>query len=159
LGAYQGLRNMVLTLQPASLGIEPVAPLERVWGALTEIGFDNGCATIVSLADGTTSMYTSAGGGVIGAGQHEGPAAASRQYLAELQHQLDLFAPSDECPLPGDGAVAFVVLTYDGVRRAESTTARLADPAEPLHGLWIAANKVITEIRLISPPREPEPSA
>jgi hypothetical protein len=159
LEAYQGLRNMVLTLQPASVGIEPVAPLERVWGALTEIGFHNGCATIVSLADGTTSMYTSAGGGVIGAGQHERPAAASRQYLLQLQGQLDLFAPAEACTLPGDGAVAFVVLTYDGVRRAESTTARLADPAEPLHGLWIAANRVITEIRLMAPPTEPEASA
>ncbi|MGZ6267308.1 MAG: hypothetical protein ACXWNI_03880 [Candidatus Limnocylindrales bacterium] len=113
-----------------------------------EIGLEGGCVTFVSLADGTTSMYTSTGGGVIGAGQMEGPANASRQLLVELQTQLDLFPPAEACPLPGPGAVAFVVLTYDGIRRTESSEKRLADTNEPLHLLWMSANRVITEIRL-----------
>jgi hypothetical protein len=31
---------------------------------------DNGTATLVAYDDGTTSLYTSTGGGVIGAGSH-----------------------------------------------------------------------------------------
>ena len=134
------------------MGIAPATPLDAVWGALVEIGFDDGSATFVSLADGTTSMYTSGGGGVIGAGAHEGPAAASRRLLLELQAHLDLFPPAEACPLPGPDAVAFVVLTFDGIRRAESPEARLSDPTEPLYGPWLAANDVITEVRLHSGP-------
>ena len=145
---YQRLRNLVMTQEPASVGIAPQAPLDSVWGALVEIGLSGGYATFVSLADGTTSMYTSSGGGVIGAGAHEGPAEASRQLLIGLQAHLDLFPRAKECPLPGPDGVAFVVLAFDGIRRTESTTTRLADPTEPLHGMWIAANKVITEVRL-----------
>jgi hypothetical protein len=126
----------------------PRPDLQSVWGALVEIGLNRGSATIVSLADGTTSMYTSTGGGVIGAGAHDGPARASRSLLVEIEKHLDLFPPADTCPLPGREAVSFVVLTFDGLRRAESDTQRLADPAEPLHAIWMAANVVMTEIRL-----------
>ncbi len=139
---------MILTQPPAAVGIAPRAPLKSVWGALVEIGLEDGCVTFVSLADGTTSMYTSTGGGAIGAGQHEGPANASRHLLVELQAQLDLFPPAEACPLPGPDMVAFVVLTYNGIHRTESSQARLADPKGPLHLLWVAANSVITEIRL-----------
>jgi hypothetical protein len=147
---YQGLRNSLMAQLPANLGIAPQAPLVSVWGALVEIGLEGGSAMFVSLADGTTSMYTSTGGGVIGAGGHEGPAGASRQLLVEIQTRLDLFPPTEACPLPGREGVAFVVLTFDGIRRAESSTTRLSDPSEPLHGAWVAANNVITEIRLHS---------
>jgi hypothetical protein len=150
---YQGLREILLTRPPAELGIEPREPLTSVWGALVEIGFAAGAsATVVSLADGTTSMYTSTGGGVIGAGQHEGPAAASRRFLAALQAELDLLPPADACPLPPAERVAFVVLTYDGIRRMETTRLRLADPNDAGHGLWMAANEVVTEIRRLSQP-------
>ena len=148
--AYEGLRALVMTQSPASLGIAPTPELDVVWGALVEIGLDNGSVTFVSLADGTTSMYTSTGGGVIGAGAHDGPARASRRLLVALQAQLDLLPQADACPLPGPDGVAFVVLTYDGRRRVESNTARLAKRSDPLHGLWLAANSVITEIRLHS---------
>jgi hypothetical protein len=115
------------------------------------MGFKGGSvATIVSLADGTTSMYTTTGGGVIGAGQHEGPADASRRFLVALQAGLALFPPADICPLPGPDAVAFVVLTYAGIRRIETTTKRLAEPDDPLHVFWLAANEVIAETRLVS---------
>lgn len=146
--AYLGLRNLVFTQSPADLGIALQAIPDSVWGALVEIGLNSGCVTLVSLADGTTSMYTSTGGGVIGAGAHKGPAAASRHLLIELQAHLDQLPDAEACPLPGLDGVAFVALTLGGIRRIESNTARLSDPTEPLHGLWLAANKVITEIRL-----------
>jgi hypothetical protein len=97
-----------------------------------EIGVaGGGSATIVSLADGTTSMYTSGGGGVIGAGQHKGPADASRRFLAVLQANLDLLPGAGACPLPEAETVAFVVLTYDGIRRLEVSERQLAHPPRP----------------------------
>jgi hypothetical protein len=118
---------------------------------LVEMSFDaGGSATVVSLADGTTSMYTSTGGGVIGAGQHKGPADASLRFLAVLQAELDQFPPADAVPLPPADAVAFVVLTYDGIRRVETLQERLANPDDRAHPWWIAANDVMTEIRRLS---------
>jgi len=150
---YEGLREILLTRPPAELGIEPREPLTTVWGALVEIGVaGGGSATIVSLADGTTSMYTSGGGGVIGAGQHKGPADASRRFLAALQAHLDVLPSADACPLPPGDSVAFVVLTYEGKRRLEATERRLSDPHDPAYTLWIAANEVMTEIRRLSQP-------
>jgi hypothetical protein len=148
---YQGLREILLTRPPAELGIAPHEPLTTVWGALVEMGFDGGgSATVVSLADGTTSMYTSTGGGVIGAGQHNGPADASRRLLAVLQAELDQFPPADAVPLPPADAVALVVLTYDGIRRVETPQECLANPDDRAHPWWIAANDVMTEIRRLS---------
>src|ERR1035437_6926854 len=67
---YAGLREQILRLDPATAGMSqrPGGPI--VWGALMEMGYPNGVATIVALADGTTSMYTSTGGGIIGGGAH-----------------------------------------------------------------------------------------
>ena len=49
-----------------------------MWGALLETGHPNGVATLVSLGDATTSLYTTGGFGIIGAGFHEVVAAATR---------------------------------------------------------------------------------
>lgn len=147
---YQGMRGQILGSSPEKIGIVPAPPLTVVWGALVEMGMEGGSATVVSLADGTTSMYTSGGGGIIGAGRHQQVADASRAFLSFVQDNLDLFPPAAETPVPAAGSVSFVVLTYDGIRRAESTQDGLGRPADPLHRTWMEANKVITELRLAS---------
>lgn len=78
---YAGLRGMVLGLDPKKVGVEPTRELPRVWGIVVDWGMDSGSATFVALADGTASMYTSSGGGVIGAGEHEPVQAAAQRLL------------------------------------------------------------------------------
>ena len=53
-----------------------------------EMAFPEGAATLVSLADGTTSMYTSTGGGVIGGGAHDAVVQAGRAFLLELERRV-----------------------------------------------------------------------
>jgi hypothetical protein len=65
---------MVIDLDPASVGLTP-ATCGLVWGVVMDSVFPTGewyCLAV--LADGTTSIYTSGGYGVIGAGQHESSA-------------------------------------------------------------------------------------
>ena len=59
---YTRMRDGILSLAPAEAGIVPSPQCPHVWGVLAELGFDDGCVTLVSLADGTTSLYFSGGG-------------------------------------------------------------------------------------------------
>ena len=61
------LRGQILHAAPDDLGFF-ASEEHPVWGAVMDMAFPGGVATLVSLEDGTTSLYTSTGGGVIGGG-------------------------------------------------------------------------------------------
>lgn len=44
---------------------------EAIWGVAMEISYEEGSLTLLSLIDGTASLYFSNGGGVFGAEQHD----------------------------------------------------------------------------------------
>ena len=55
------------------------------WGAVMETGYPNGVASLVCLRDGTTSLYTSTGGGIIGGGAHDPVVRANHALLATIE--------------------------------------------------------------------------
>lgn len=62
--------------------------------------YPNGTATLVCLTDGTTSLYTSSGFGIIHGGGHEAVVRESVELLAGLaSHQAEM-APSTDISLP-----------------------------------------------------------
>ena len=81
-----------------------------VSGLVVDVRGEGGFATVVSLADGTTSMYTSTGGGMIGAGAHAAVAEATRHLLTLVQQNLSLFPTGDNRQLPPEGLVRFHVV-------------------------------------------------
>lgn len=103
-GIFDGLRGMVLHLDPATttMGWTPDSP--AVWGGLMDMSYARGAATLVCLRDGTTSLYTSTGGGILGAGGHPGVAAASMAFLAELGRHTAAMRPDTDESLPARGA-------------------------------------------------------
>lgn len=141
-----GLRHRVLTTQPADIGFTP-GDGAQVYGVLMEIGYDDAVVSIVSLADGTTSMYISNGGGTIGAGEHDAVANASRAFVSVAED----FAPSAEVtadfPLPGEGMVRFQFLTYAGGRTTEAGEDELGNKIHSQWPLFYAGQDVITAIR------------
>jgi hypothetical protein len=147
---FLGLRDQVVSGDPAAFGIAPSHRLPRVWGVLFEQGMGDAVATVVSLADGTTSLYTSSGGGVIGGSGHAAAVDATRRFLEVVETSLELTTPCDDLPLPQPEEVRFNVLTYDGRRTASARQAELGDHAHPLRILWMAAHGVVTQLRLIS---------
>lgn len=151
---YLGLRSLVLTSDPATMGVRRSDRYPAVIGLLTEFGASGGSATLASLADGTTSLYTSGGGGIIGAGFHQQVATPTLRLLDAVQASLDLFPPVTDAPLPPDGQVAFVVRTHDGLRRAEAASGELARGHHPLSPIFYAANDVLTQLRLIDDERQ-----
>lgn len=56
---YLNMRKIVLTISPASQGLAPTAELPHVYGACLDWALADGLASVVCLADGSTSLYTS----------------------------------------------------------------------------------------------------
>jgi hypothetical protein len=111
-----------------------------------DLGYDTAVVSIMGLADGTTSMYLSNGGGKIGLGDHEAVAAASREWVEAAEAAPGLVEAIDEA-LPADGVVRFNVLTTGDRLVVEAAEADLADESHPLFALYAAGQQVITEIR------------
>jgi len=145
-----GLRERALRGSASEFG---VTPRGEIWGVLMELGFENGAATLVSISDGTSSLYYSTGGGVIGAGSHPDVKAASQRLCDLAAEPARAAAPADDFPLPADHRVRFYFLTTSGVRTAETGDAELGAGRHPLSGVFVAGHDVITAIRLHTPER------
>jgi hypothetical protein len=116
---YNDLRAMAL--RAADSGALPSASAEHpdVSGVVVDIPASGGTATIVALTDNTTSLYTSTGGGTIGAGEHTNVAAATHGLLTSAQQHLDAFTSTDDGALPGSGSVRLHVLSSAGPRMVD----------------------------------------
>jgi hypothetical protein len=150
---YAGLRNSILSLDPAEVGIGPTPELPRVWGFVMDTGYPNGTATVVALADGTTSLYTSTGGGIIGAGEHATVAAATRALLGVVEAHLDQLPTDAQYDLPPADWVVLRALTYGGQRAVLAEEDELGYDRHPLSPIFHAVHKVITALRLLDESR------
>jgi hypothetical protein len=151
---YEGLRQQILQLDPASVGISPSATLPRVWGLVMDIGSPTATATLISLADGTTSLYLSTGGGMIGGGEHPQVASATRALLLRVERQLDSMPNTTDAPLPAPGRVVLRAMTYHGQRAVDAAEDDLGHRRHTLADIFHAGHKVITELRLLDEARQ-----
>jgi hypothetical protein len=149
----QGLRRQILDLDPAGVGLDRFSADRRVWGALLETGYPKGIATLVALADGTTSLYLSTGGGIIGGGAHDRVAAATQSFLAAVEEHLSLLKPDPDSDVPAEGRVIIRALTYQGRYRAEAAEDDLGHNRHPLSAVFYAGHDVLAELRTIDQAR------
>jgi hypothetical protein len=142
---FLGLRSQVLNLTAASPGCPPNAP---VLALLMETGLARAAATLVGVADGTTSLYYSTGGGVIGAGTRRDVGIATARWLQTCGELLDQLSPVADPPLPSEGTVQFVAVTPGGLLGAVVPAADLGERRHALSPLFYAGHDVITQVRL-----------
>ncbi len=147
--AFTGLRGKLLSANPEQFGLTPTERFPNVWIVLMELAMAGGIASIVCVADGTTSMYTSTGGGMIGAGAHAKVVEANARFLDAAERSLPLLEPVEELPLPEPSTVRFNVLTYTGPRTAAGVAEQLSGGELPLSPLFLAGNDVITQLRMV----------
>jgi hypothetical protein len=151
---YHDLRAMALSA--VDRGVLPVPPAEHpdVWGVVIDIPRSGGTATLVALTDNTTSLYTSTGGGTIGAGEHGAVAQASHRLLASVQRHLDAFTGTDDDgALPVEGSVRFHVLCPGAKRMTDVPEDAFWGRANhPLTPVIAAAQGVISSMRKVGPP-------
>ena len=142
---YLGLREQIFSVAPREVGIIP----DGVWGVVVETGYAEGSATLIALADGTASMYFSSGGGVIGAGQHEKPAAAAKELIRRAAEFVNECEPVKSFPLPRVGETRFYLFLPAGKLTASAPEVELGEDRHRLSPLFYAAHELITEIRVI----------
>jgi hypothetical protein len=143
-----------------------IPELLDVHGLVVDWGHGDFVTTTVCLADGSTSLYLSNGGGVIGAGEHDAVRSASLAALrtaASVRNHLELLGPSvpaagRSVPLPDANAMRFTLLTTEGARSAEvSVEALTSDTPHVLSGLGDAVQQVLFEINQADASR-PDPA-
>ena len=108
---------------------------------------DSGFYTLVVLSDGTTSLYFSTGGGIIGAGEQSSVRDASRRFLALAETSLGAAGPSGQPPPPASGQTTFSLLTFDGIKTYTAKEADLGEGRDKLSELFHGAHSVIASIR------------
>jgi hypothetical protein len=147
---FRGLRGQLLSLDPAKAGLDRFTAGRNVRGAILETGYPAGTATLVTLADGTTSLYTSTGGGIIGGGGgHARVAAASRSFLAAVEDHLGLMSPDLDSDVAVAGRVVIRALSYQGRYRADAPEDDLGHGRHPPSAVFYAGHDVLTELRTI----------
>jgi hypothetical protein len=148
---YLGLRAQALSVGADQLA-EPAAG--RILALLMETADEEAVVTLVGLADGTTSLYFSNGGGMIGAGGHEQVAAATRRWLASAEGFLESFtAAPEELRLPSEGEAQFVAVTEGGRSTLRAVESDLEEGRHDAAPLFYRAHAVITEMRLVDEAR------
>jgi len=145
---YLQLRQRILELAPEDLGLREVGKTSQVWGVIMETGYEVGSATLVSLADGTTSLYFSTGGGMIGSGTHSPLAEASKSFIHLAENHLAEIPACNDYPLPEVGQVRFIVLTFSGKHAIAAPQQTLVTGDGPLSALYSQAQNTLTQLRL-----------
>ena len=148
-GGAQGsaaLRDKVLTREFLA-GVAPGEPdVPRC--VLMDWHVGNGVATLVAFDDGTTSLYLSSGGGVIGAGAHEAVRLAADAFRAQAAALREHFAPAARFDLPPAGTSVFYLVTDSATLSSGPVeNARLQSGDHPLAALMARAQEVLTQIR------------
>jgi hypothetical protein len=143
------LRLQALHTNASDFGMEPSESFPNVFGVVMDMAYPNGVATLVCFADGTTSLHTSTGSGIIGGGAHPQVVRAGRELLrvAEDLRSCCVADPTDEPPLPG--AVTIRLLTFDGRVAVTEQEVVLGEGHSPLSPLFHAAHAVLSELRQI----------
>jgi hypothetical protein len=145
---YHELRGRVFTLVPETVGIEPLP--SGLWGIVVDTAWDEAASTLVALADGSTSLYFSTGGGIIGGGDHEPVRAANAKLLASAIEVIDGWPSALDDDLPATDHVYLWALTEDGPRRVSATESDLASGRNASSRVYLAAHDVITALRAIA---------
>jgi hypothetical protein len=146
---YTDLRSQALGLTAKAAGAN-----EQVFGVIMETGYPEAVVTLVALSDGTASLYFSNGGGMLGLGQHEGPAVAARSLVSFAAHNSEGLEPASDTPLPKPGFTRFYVLTQRGTLTAEAREVDLGENRHLLSPLFYAAQELITEMRKVDETRK-----
>jgi hypothetical protein len=142
-----GLRSMVLNLSAAEIGITPHVFPHQVWGIVMETGMSGGYYTLAVLADATTSLYFSNGGGILGAGEKPEVRKVSEQFIGWANRFVGSSSPATSLQPPSQGQTKFFFLTFNGVQSYEAPELELGEKRDSLAPLFHAGHAMIAAVR------------
>lgn len=150
---YKGLREQVLKLKLKDLGIDSKKYPNQVYATLMETGYKKATVTVASIIDGTTSLYFSNGGGVLGSGQDKSVKDATMGLLHFSEKHLKQMKETVSFPSPKIGEVKFYIITKKGVFTYSALENDLGYKKDKLHELFFAGQYVISEVRKVDEKR------
>jgi hypothetical protein len=140
------LRRLAFETKPGDLGFKSDEEFPKVYGILVDWPVGDQVATILSMRDGTASLYTTTKKGIIGGDSLPGAREAAIQCARTAGHFLDTATPAREFPYPKPGEVFFYFLTYDGVYFASAKEEELFNEKDSRAVLFAWAQRVLTEL-------------
>ena len=145
------MRTRLLSMDAAELGLAPTEALPSVWGLIMETGYAQGPVTLLTIAEGSTSLYLPTGGGIIGAGEHRPVRAAGTALLETAEFALPHLGKVEGAGAPAEGVVQFLALTFGGVFAAQVVEQELGRGTGPLSALFFAGQALLSQVRIASP--------
>jgi hypothetical protein len=149
------LRQVALSTRAGRLRFSPDAEFPVVYGLLMDWNLGEECASVVALRDGTASLYTTSAFGIIGGQAHPAVQRAAVDCVTVAARFLDASKPVTEFPYPPEGFINFYMLTYAGVRHLLGDEAAYPLGSDPTHPLFLAAQEVLTQLRIATTPQAP----
>lgn len=142
------LRLSALTKKALDFGIPPSLDNGAVYCVVVDWPVDDQIVSVVSLADGSASLYTTSTFGIIGGFAHERVRAAAIR-LVEAGNALRRNAtPTTDYSYPKPDKIRFYLVTYDGVRVIDADRASVEGGSDKTSELFARAQDVVTELRL-----------
>ena len=148
---YSDLRMQALNLTKEQLGRDV-----QVLAVLMETGYPEAVVTLVSVADGTSSLYFSTGGGIVGAGEYKQVADSSLALVAKANENINNLKLTKEYPLPKKGYTRVYVVTSSGVYTEEVLEDDLGNEKHKLSPVFFQAHELISYIRAAEEHRNAE---
>jgi hypothetical protein len=111
-----------------------------------ESNYSQVTSTLLTLIDGTTSVYFSSGGGIVGGGGHENIREANAEFIRTANRFYQHLKPCESFPVPAVGQTIFYARTDSGVLTAGGIDADLARGQHLLSPLFRAGHVVLTPL-------------
>ncbi|BDI30030.1 hypothetical protein CCAX7_20810 [Capsulimonas corticalis] len=145
---YHGMREFALKTKPEDIGLN--AKPGEPYGVLMDLATSSGSATLMTMCEGSVSIYYSGGGGLLGGVGHDSVRNAGLALIAAAGDYLTLMQTTQSFPLPKQNHVRFYVLTPEAVHTYEANWDALGNNHDPLSPLFHLGDNVITQFRLVS---------
>ena len=145
------LRGIFFTRSPRDFGIVPTQDHPRVWAILMDMGSAEGTATLLAVVDGTVSLYTSTGGGIIGAGEHPSVRRRAMTFISTAEQYFEEFKKTTNSSLPTPGRIRFYLMTFSGTLTGDFDENALGEGHHKLSKLFYAGHEVISAMREKTP--------
>ncbi len=140
---YSSMRNQALSFRRADFRIPDPPPKAPICGMIMEFNTSSVAATLLTLIDGTTSLYLSNGESIIGGEGHENIREANAAFIRTANQAYQHLKPCESFPVPTPGQTIFYARTDSGVLTADGPHADLVKGALPLSPLFRAGHMVI----------------
>ena len=144
------LREAFLSKPLREWGITRTPEYPAVAAVGTDYAIDDKIVTVVSLADGSSSIYTTTTLGVIGGGGNTSTHRAAQRVVALAQPFFGDATPATTFPYPTETKVRFYLRGYDGVRWIEADWAAL-EAGDRLTPLFAAVQDLVSELLATKP--------